>query len=180
MKILKYILGIAAILVLVFILLGVFKPEVVYDAQIRVDKPVAESWAVIQDEEKLQDWLPGFQKIEHISGTPGTVGAVSDVYFDTDGQEMTIRETITGLVPNESISMSYTSDFMTMDYDMTMTSENGKTQIQSSTLVRGNGMFSRSMVALMAGSFSSQEETNLKNLKKVIEQNTKNYESANP
>lgn len=175
MKILKYILGIVAILILVYILLGVFKPEVAYEDEILVDKPVTESWAVIQDEEKLSEWLPGFQKMEHISGTPGTVGAVADVYFDTNGQKMTIRETITGLVPNESISMSYTSDFMTMDYDMAMSSDNGKTKIQSSTKVRGNGLFSRSMVVLMAGSFRSQEESNLTNLKKTIEQNTKDY-----
>lgn len=175
MKILKYILGIAAVLFLVYILLGVFKPEVAYEDEILVNKPVAESWAVVQDEEKLSEWLPGFQKMEHISGTPGTVGAVSDVYFDANGQQMTIRETITGLVPNESISMTYTSDFMTMDYDMAMSSENGKTKIQSSTTVRGNGLFSRSMVALMAGSFRSQEETNLANLKKVIEANAKQY-----
>ncbi|MBT8258148.1 MAG: hypothetical protein KJO49_06720 [Bacteroidia bacterium] len=36
-----------------------------------------------------------FQKIEHISGEPGTVGAVANVYFITNEQEMSIKETIT-------------------------------------------------------------------------------------
>ncbi len=56
---------------------------------------MAESWALIQDEEKMVEWLPGFQKIEHISGEPGTVGAVANVYFITNEQEMSIKETIT-------------------------------------------------------------------------------------
>jgi carbon monoxide dehydrogenase subunit G len=175
MKYLKYILGAIAVLIVAFLLLGLIKPKVSYECEIMVEKPVAESWAVIQDEEKLSEWLTGLQKIEHISGTPGTVGAVSDVYFDTDGQTMTIRETITDLKPNESISMTYTSDFMDMDYQLNMTSNNGNTKINSSTTAVGNGMISKSMMVLMSGSIKAQEETNLSKLKETIEKNTKDY-----
>ena len=175
MKYLKYILGIIGILFLVFLALGLFKPEISYDCEIVVDKPIAEAWAVTQDEEKLSDWLPTIQKVEHISGTPGTVGAVSDVHFDNDGQMMTIRETITDLVPEQSISMTYTSDFMNMDYTLKMTADNGKTRINSSTTTEGNGLISKSMMVLIAGSIKAQEETNLANLKKTIESNVKEY-----
>ena len=175
MKYLKYILALVAALVIGFLLLGVFKPKLAYVDEITVEKSVNETWAVIQDEEKLSDWLPGFQKIEHISGTPGTVGAVSNVYFDTDGQEMTIRETITDIVPNKSISMLYESDFMDMTYMMEITAVDGKARISSSTVTEGNGMISKSMMVLFAGSIKSQEETNLANLKKTIEANTKRY-----
>ena len=175
MKYLKHFLGIIAVLFLVFLALGIFKPEISYDCEIVVDKPVAEAWAVTQDEEKLSDWLPTIQKVEHISGTPGTVGAVSDVHFDNDGQMMTIRETITGLVPEESISMTYTSDFMNMDYTLNMTADNGKTKINTSTTTEGNGLISKSMMVLIAGSIKAQEETNLANLKKTIESNMMEY-----
>ncbi|WP_422081929.1 SRPBCC family protein [Ulvibacterium sp.] len=175
MKFLKYILGIIAILVIGFLALGLIKPKVSHDCEIMVEKPITESWAVIQDEGKMSEWLPGFQKIEHISGTPGTVGAVSNVYFDTNGQKTTIRESITDIVPDESISMSYSSDFMDMDYTMTMTPINGMTKISSSTTAVGNGMISKSIMALIGGSIKGQEETNLSNLKKTIEQNTKDY-----
>ena len=175
MKYLKYILGIIAVLVIIFLALGLLKPEISYDCEIVVDKPISESWAVTQDEEKLKDWLPTIQKIEHISGTPGTVGAVSDVHFDNDGQMMTIRETITDLVPEKSISMTYTSDFMNMDYTLNMADENGKTKIYTSTTTEGNGMISKSMMVLIAGSIEAQEETNLANLKETIEKNIKDY-----
>ncbi|WP_298902211.1 SRPBCC family protein [uncultured Psychroserpens sp.] len=171
MKYLKYILGILAILVIGFFLLGLVKSEVTYECEVIADKPLAESWAVSQDDKNMAKWLMGFQKTEHISGTPGTVGAVSDIYFISDGQEMTIRETITEIVPNESISMLFTSDFMDMDYNLTMTSVDGKTKIKSNTTCRGNGIISKSMVALMGSSMKTQEETNLSNLKKTIEDN---------
>ena len=175
MKYLKYILGIIAVLFIIFLALGLIKPELSYECEIVVDKPLAESWAIVQDEEKLQEWLTGLQKIEHVSGTPGTVGAVSDVYFENDGQKMSIRETITNIVPDESISMTYSSDFMDMDYTLVMTAMNGKTKINTSTTAEGNGLFSKSIMVLIGGSVKVQEETNLSNLRKTIEQNTKDY-----
>ena len=175
MKYLKYTLGVLAILVIGFLLTGLIKNELSYDCEIMVDRSLTESWAVSQDEGKMADWLDGFQKIEYVSGSPGTVGAVSDVYFTNDGQEMTIRETITEIVPNQSVSMTFTSDFMDMDYKLTMKSINGKTKIRTSTTCIGNGMFSKSLLAVMGNSIKDQEETNLSNLKKTIEENSKNY-----
>ncbi|MEQ8573230.1 MAG: SRPBCC family protein [Fulvivirga sp.] len=175
MKYLKYALGIVAVLFITFLLFGLMKPKLYYECEIMVEKPVAESWAVTQDEEKMSEWLPGFLKIENVSGTPGTVGSVSNVYFDEEGQEIIIRETITEIVPEESISMSYASDFMDMDYRMTMTAINGKTKVSSSTTATGNGIISKSLLAIMGNSIIDQEETNLMMLKKTIENNNKNY-----
>ncbi len=175
MKYLKYGLGIIAILVIIFLLIGFIKPDVSYDCEIMVDKPIEESWKVTQDEKKMSEWLEGFQKVEQVSGTPGTVGAVTNVYFITDGQAMTIKETITDIKPNESIEMLFESDFMNMDYKLKMASIDGKTKISSNTNAKGNGIFSKSIMALMGSSLKAQEETNLINLKKTIEANTKNY-----
>lgn len=175
MKYLKYAIGIIAILVIGFLTLGLIKPKATYECEIMVQKTTNESWAVLQDPEKLPKWLPGFQKMEHISGTPGTVGAVSNVYFDNDGQSMSIKETITDIVPNKSISMLYESDFMNMEYQLNLTSIDGKTKINSITTAKGNGIISKSIMALMGSSLKEQEDTNLSNLKKTIEENTKNY-----
>ena len=175
MKILKYIAIIIAVLIIGFLLLGLLKPEVSYDSEIVADKPLPEAWAVAQDEAKMAEWLPGFQKVERVSGTPGTVGAVSDVYFITDGEEMVIRETITKIVPNETIEMTFTSDFMDMDYKLSMAPMDGKTKITSKTTTVGNGILAKSMMALAGSSIKAQEETNLENLKKAIEHNTKDY-----
>ncbi len=175
MKYLKYILGLLAVLLIVFLLMGIINPKLSYDCEIVVEKPAAESWAVVQDEAKMAEWLTGFQKVEHISGTPGTVGAVSLVYFDNEGQQMSIQETITDIVPDESISMTFEDDFMDMDYKMFLTSIDGKTKISSNTTVVGNSMLSKSILVFIRGSLKAQEEANLIKLKKAIEQNTKDY-----
>lgn len=175
MKYLKFTLGILSLLVLGFLLIGIIKPELSYDFEILVEKPLAESWAVSQDEEKMSMWLDGFQNIEHISGTPNTVGAVSDVYFTSGGKQIVIRETITNIVPKETISMVFTSDFMEMGYKFSLSNLDGQTKINTSTTSVGNNLISKSMIALMANSMKEQEQKNLENLKKTIEENTKNY-----
>lgn len=175
MKYLKYAIGFIAILVIGFLSLGLIKPTVSYECEIMVEKPTNESWAVLQDVEKLSEWLSGFQKLEHISGSPGEIGAVSNVYFDENGQTMVIKETISDVVPNESISMFYESDFMNMDYNLKLTSVNGQTKLTSKTVAEGNGVISKSIMALIGSMLKQQEETNLSNLKKTIEQNTKSY-----
>ncbi|MDH3698797.1 MAG: SRPBCC family protein [Flavobacteriaceae bacterium] len=175
MKILKYVLGIIALLVLVFILIGAFASEIAYDDEITVNKPLAECWAVSQDEDKMADWLVGFEGIEHISGPKDQVGSVSDVYITDNGQKYTIRETITAIVPNESISMTFTSDYSDMDYTLRMADVDGKTKISSSTKVKGKGIFYSSLMAIMSSTIKAQEETNLANLKRTIEANTKDY-----
>lgn len=175
MRILKYLFVTLALILLAIVAVGFFKPTVEYKCDIIIEKPVAESMAVMQDETKLSEWLTGFKKIEHISGVPGTVGAVSDVYFDNGGQEMSIRETITQVVQNESIAMSYDSDMMQMDYKMILSNIEGNTQIESYTVVRGSNIIYRALMALSPNTFISQEETNLSLLKAVIERNTKIY-----
>ena len=50
-----------------------------------------------------------------------------------------------------------------------------KTLIKSSTTTTGDGMLMRSMLSFMQNSMLEQEEKNMNNLKKVIDQNTTDY-----
>ena len=175
MKYFKYLLGIIACLVIGFFLLGMIKPELSYECEIMVEKPIAECWAVSQDETKMADWLAGYQQIKPISGEPGKIGSIADVYFNNEGQEMIIRETITKIEPNESISMLFESDFMNMNYKFSMRSINGQTKIFSNTTAIGNGAISKSIMVLMGSFIKGQEELNLAMLKKTIESNSTIY-----
>ena len=40
------------------------------------------------------------------TGTPGTVGAVSNVYFDNGGEEMSIRDLILTIIPISPLEMN--------------------------------------------------------------------------
>ncbi|GAA4272507.1 SRPBCC family protein [Aquimarina gracilis] len=175
MKYVKYLLGFIVLLILIFFGSGLLTPSVYYESEIIVNKSAKESWAVMSDESKLPQWIKGFKKTELISGTKNSVGAVSKIYIDDNGQEMTMQETIKEIKPNALMSMKFTMDFMDMDYEMHMKENNGKTTINSKSTTVGNGLFAKSIVSFMRGSMKSQEDENLQSLKKVIEENTTDY-----
>ena len=175
MKYLRYILSIIFILVLIFFGMGLYTTSVDYNCEVNVDKPTQEVWAVMQDESKLPEWILGYQKSEHLSGTPGTVGAVSNVYVVDQGKEMVMKETITAIEPGKHMAMSFTMDFMNMYYEMRLEEKGNSTIIKTKSRTIGNGIVAKSLIAFMPKSMKAQEQENLNNLKNVIESNTKNY-----
>ncbi len=176
MKYLKYVLGIIALLAILFIAKGFITPSITYSSEIVVDKLAKEAWAVMNDESKTSQWLKGIKKQEHISGKKGQVGGVTKYTFEENGEESIMVETIKALRPNEHIAMDFViEDVMEMDYQMDSSTKNGKTHIKSSTTVRGLGMVMRSMVSFMEGTMQAQEDENMNNLKALIEANTTDY-----
>ena len=175
MKFLKYTLIVIGVLVLIFFGKGLLTPSISYESEITVDKPVAESWAVMSDESKITEWLKSITKIEPVSGTPNTVGAVSNIYAVEEGEEMVMQETITAIKEQEHMAMTFTMDFMDMDYEISMKEVNGKTKIYTKSITKGNGLFAKSILSFMEGTMKAQEDENLNNLKTVIEGNQKVY-----
>jgi len=171
MKYIMYI-GIALVLLfLIFIIRGLLTPSVSYDIPLTIDRPTSVVWDVMQDESTLSDWIDGFQKTEHVSGTPGTIGAVSNVYVKQGGQESVMKETITELIPNQKMAMNFSMDFMDMDYEMVLENQGSQTLITSKSTTRGNGLFAKAMISWMTGGMKKQESKNMENLKKLVENN---------
>lgn len=177
MKVIKYLLFVILALVIIFFGNGMITSAITYQSQVEVNKPIAEAWAVMEDDSRISEWLPVITRIEPVSGNPGTLGAVSNIYAVENGEEMVMQETITAFEPPKHIAMTFTMDFMDMEYEMHLTEENGKTRISSKSKTVGNGLVSKSILSFMGGMMETQENENLERLKKVIEGNTKDYSS---
>ena len=176
MKILKYLAILAVVLLVAFIAKGFITPNVTYGSEIVVNKPISEAWAVMQDEDKVNQWLEGMTKMEHIGGVKGEVGQVTKYTYVENGQESEIVETMKIIKPEEQVAMDFVMEgVMTMDYKMDLSFKDGKTHIKSHSITEGDGMIMRSLVSFMKGTMQAQEDANLARLKKVIEENTTVY-----
>jgi uncharacterized membrane protein len=175
MKYLKYLLYVLAVIIVLVIIKVATTPSVAYQSEVSVNKPVEEAWAVMNDEQRLPEWIKGFKRMELKSGNHNSAGAVYKVYIDDNGQEMTMEETITAVKHNVYIAMTFTMDFMNMNYEMFLKQKDGKTHIETKSYVVGNNILARTLIAFMSGSMKAQEDENLSLLKKAIEENTKNY-----
>ena len=175
MKILKYVVGTLVVLFGLFLLIGVFTPSVKYTNEITIDKPVKESWAVMMDESKTDQWLTGLKSYELISGTKNEVGSKYKMIMVENGEEMEMTETITAKKDNEHMAMHFDSDIIESDLDMVFIDKEGKTYIKTNAEAKGKNAIWRSVFALSKSHFVEGDMTVLKNMKKVIEENTTDY-----
>ena len=74
-----------------------------------INRPMVEVMQKFKDPEGVKHWMEGLTRIEHLSGTPGEVGAKSDFYFLHKNKEMKITETILEQDLPRQIKFSYQS-----------------------------------------------------------------------
>ena len=99
-----------------------------------IDKPLAEVIEKFKDPEGAKHWMEGFQRYEHISGTPGEVGGKTDFYFLHKKGEMKISETILEQNLPDQIKFAYQSPMGYNEVEMKFEklSENRVKQINNS------------------------------------------------
>jgi len=135
-----------------------------------IKKPIKEVWTFFKDPGNLKLWLGGFQRVEHISGTPGTVGAKAKHYFLEKGKELVLDEEIIEEIPEKKFVGTLDSSMMVN----TITNYfndlgNGQTEYSLSSDVQFKGFLWKQMGPLMKGEFKKRQEKDLKTLKEVLE-----------
>ena len=66
-----------------------------YTNEIEINKPIEKVIELFDNADNLSKWMEGLQSFEHISGTPGQVGAKSKLKFKVRNREMELIETVT-------------------------------------------------------------------------------------
>jgi uncharacterized protein YndB with AHSA1/START domain len=65
-----------------------------YELELTIDKSRTEVWQAFDSAENLKRWLPSLKRFEHVSGTPGQAGAVSNLTYEENDREFTLIEKI--------------------------------------------------------------------------------------
>ena len=144
------------------------------ETKIIINKPVKEVWDFSKDPDNLILWLSGFQKFEHISGVPGTVGAKAKHHFLERGKELVLDGELIEVVPEKRIigildsSMmlnTVTNSFIDLGNDQTEVSLSSDTQFK--------GFLWKQIGPLMKGEFKKRQEKDLQTLKQILENGNK-------
>ncbi len=178
MNILKWVVGILALLLVAFFMVGVFVPTFTYESRISVNKPAAHAFAVFIDENKTADWMTGFKSIEIISGNRGEVGSKYKLAIEENGELMEMEETITKFKENELFASKLINDVMFADVEITFVESHGQTTITASNLVEGRNWIWKSLLGLFKGNISNQSQEIYENLKQLIEATELSRESV--
>ena len=143
-----------------------------YSCKIEIDRnieKVVELWA---DETNFHKWQDGFTSIEHLSGTPNTVGAKSKIIFD-DKHHIELLETIQSInLPYEKTGL-YEHIHMTNTNKTTFESISGGKTLYASEVqyIEFNSFIIKMFAKLFPSKFKSQSQKWM-NQFKVFAENT--------
>ncbi|MEO1437299.1 MAG: SRPBCC family protein [Bacteroidota bacterium] len=78
-----------------------------YQVEVIIDRPRNEVIQLFDSTEHMHQWMEGLLEFEHLSGTPGEVGAKSKMRFQMGKRDMTLIETITTRNLPDELSGTY-------------------------------------------------------------------------
>lgn len=165
-KVLVYLIGIIALLVVGFFCIGIFVPMVAYTTTVEINKPRDFTWMVLRER---KDWIYGFKSYEQISGKPDEPGSRARVTVVRDGAEFTFDTELQAIKPPEMAATELKNDMLIHDATVTLTEKNGQTTIVSHEKITGTNAFYRSLFAMFGARSKAISAKNFEGLKQAVE-----------
>jgi uncharacterized protein YndB with AHSA1/START domain len=170
-RVFKVLGSIILILGAIFLAAGVIIPELEYETDIVIDRPLDTTFVLFNDESRLQEWLTTIKDIEHVSGAPKKPGFVRKYYTEDRGRRFEIEETLIEFVPNEKVVIQFVAGGMSKDNTVLFASDGDKTKITHLALARGSSHIDRCMFAFFKAAFKKIDQENLNSFKRFAEDN---------
>ena len=165
-KIIFALIGIVALLIVVFLCIGIFVPSVEYTMTVEINKPRDITWRVMRER---KDWIDGFKSFQQISGAPDQIGNRARVMVVRDGAEYTFDSELKQIRPPEMAETELTNSMLVHDATVTLTENNGKTTLVSNEKITGTNAIYRSLFALFRSRITATSAKNFAGLKQAVE-----------
>lgn len=140
-----------------------------FSESIEIDRPAEMVAELFANPDHLDQWMDGFQSIEHLSGTPGSQGAKSRLTFQTGKRKMEMVETITVINLPKELSVTYDTGnvFNTVKNSFEKLSEN-RTRLVVDTEYHFKGIM-KLITPLMSSAFKKPTRKYLADFKAFAE-----------
>ena len=165
-KVIIYLIGIIAVLVIGFLCIGIVVPAVEYTTKVEINKPRDLTWKVLRER---KDWVYGFKSFEQISGIPSEVGSRSRIVVVREGVESTFDSELKQIRPPEMAETELTNNMLVHDAVVNLTENNGKTTLVSNEKITGTNPIYRSLFALFKSRITDVSAKNFETLKQAVE-----------
>ena len=154
---------------IVFFAIGLVNPKVKYSVTVQVNKSLPETFALFNNIDSLTKWLPEIKEIETLVEKPGIVGSKYKMVIDSQGDTMSIYETVTSYKKNEHVGLEFNVGIMTKTDSIVFVSHGNATEITGLYSCTGSNLFYKSMFSFLKGSFRDIDLAYLNKFKAVAE-----------
>lgn len=169
MKTVKVIITILVVLSVLFFGTGLVVKENHYTTEIKVNKPLSETFQVFNDQESMSQWIPEITKIEAIEEKPGLVGSEFRITMNNNGQVMTMKEKVLAYVDNSKVTYYFDAENVLKTDDYTFTADGNSTTIKLDVSFQAETYILSCVFPYFKGSFKGIDDKNLSSFKAFIE-----------
>jgi hypothetical protein len=168
-KFLKIFVIIIFFLLAGFFLMGILVPEVKYEAQVTVNRPLHETFLLFNDPRQITEWIPEVKKMEIVDAKAGMVGTKIKMLLENKGKKMEMTETITAWEENHRTAFQFDAMGMLKINDITFTGDSASTTIHASYFCQGSNPFYRSLFSFFKSKFMEIDYKYLQQFKTFAE-----------
>ena len=168
-KFLKVTGIIILLLTVVFFSLGLIFPQVTYNAEVMVNKPVTEVFRKYNDPGTLSKWIPEMKSLEIIEIKSGMVGTKMKMIIENEGQKMELMEEVIAFEENKLIGLTFNAGAMNKVDHVEFIASGETTTIKGTYTYTGSNLFYKSLFSLFKGQFQSIDQSYLNNFKAFVE-----------
>lgn len=144
-----------------------------YSCEIVINKPVDEVISKLDTPHNLKHWQSGLVATEHISGTPGELGAKMKLKYKFGKREMEMIETIIKRAFPEEFHATYsTSGMRNIQKNYFQKTENGFTKWVAESEFQPTTFRMRALLFLMPSAFKKQSLKYMSDFKTFVEEGT--------
>ncbi len=144
-----------------------------YTTKIIIEKPIEEVVKKMDSVDNMKHWQEGLVSCEHISGTPGELGAKMRLNYDFGNRKMELTETITKRnFPEEFHAIYNTKGMHNIQQNYFRTILENHTEWLSESEFLPTNFFMRLMLLVMPRAFKKQTLKYMTNFKNFVEHNT--------
>lgn len=142
-----------------------------YSCEIIINKPVDEVISKLDSPQNLKHWQAGLIATEHLSGSPGELGAKMRLKYRFGRREMEMTETILKRAFPEEFHASYaTKGMRNIQKNFFRSTENGFTQWVSESEFQPTNIRMRALLFLMPSAFKKQSLKYMSDFKNFVEE----------
>ena len=144
-----------------------------YTSEIIIELPLNEFMSKFDNTENMKHWQRGLVSAEHISGTPGELGAKMKLNYKFGKREMELVETITHKkAPYEFHATYKTKGIHNIQENFFEQTSDGHTKWTSKSEFMPLNLMMRIMTAIMPRTFKKQSKKYLQDFKSFAEKGT--------
>ena len=169
MRKLGYIGGFTGLLVLVFLMVGVFKKSILLEQDITINRPVKKVYYSMLNPMMMKEWLEGFQKIEALDGFLHGPGSRYMLTLEMGGREIKVLQEVTLFEWKKELGLKMNFPHILVKTNV-LFEESGKgTQMNIKHDIQGDNLFWKSVIPIVRPILKNSFDKNFINLKEVLE-----------